>query len=169
MKIILYILLITSPIIGMAQTATEGAYIIVRGAVKDCSEWQNRILDAVKIENQAPITILEMPGFSIVGLSREQLENELSNAINKITGKSPVTLSVDILASDEEYQAIAKEYLMSLRMLVEGKCPYQKTEGTDPIQEELERIQLLEISKRIVFRETYNKSLNTEASKAGSS
>jgi len=143
----------------MAQTAAEGGYIIVRGAVKDCSEWKNRILDTVKIGNQAPITILEMPGFSVLGLSREQVENELSEAIKKITGKRPETLSVDILVSDEEYQAIAKEQLMSLTMLVEGKCPFRKTDGAERIrEEELERMRLKEISKRIALRDAYNKA-----------
>lgn len=153
MKIILYILLITSPIIGMAETATEGGYIVVRGAVKDCSEWQKRILDVVKIESQAPITLLEIPGFSVVGLSHNQLEDELSETIEKITGKSPDTLSVEVLSSDEEYQAIAKEYLMSLKMLVAGKCPYRKANDTEKNQkDELERIRLKNISKRIAVR-----------------
>ncbi|MBE9548189.1 MAG: hypothetical protein IMF09_02195 [Proteobacteria bacterium] len=162
MKIILYILLISSPTIGMAQTAAEGSYIVVRSALKDCSEWGNRILDVVKIENQATITILEMPGFSVVGLSRDQLENELSEAINKITGKSPETLSVDILTSDEEYQAIAKEYLFSLRMLVDGNCPYRKTNDPEEIQEEdLEKMRLKDISKRIAVRSMHTKSFKS--------
>ncbi len=157
MKIFLYILLLTSPIIGMAQTANEGSYIVVRGAVKDCSEWGNRILDAVKIENQAPITILEMPGFSVLGLSHTQVEDELSDAIEKITGKRPDTLSVDILASDAEYQTIAKEYLMSQTMLVEGKCPFRKTHDIKKNrEEELERLRLEKISKRIALMGTYN-------------
>jgi hypothetical protein len=177
MKIILYILLLTSPIIGMAQTAVEGGYIVVRGAVKDCEAWGNRILDAVKIENQAPITILEIPGFSVIGQDHDQVENELSDAIKTITGNKPSTLTVEILISDAEYQAIAKEHLMSLKVLLDGECPLQKAKGSEQRrEEELERMRLMEISRRIALREAYNKAFkyvpalraSTEPQKAAS-
>ena len=161
MKILLYILLVTSPIISMAQTAAEGGYIVVRGAVKDCIEWPNRILDAVKIDNQEPVTILEIPGFYVVGLNHKQVENELYEAIEHVAGKRPETLSVEILASDAAYQTIAKEHLISVNALVAGSCPYRKIKDAKKIQEEeLEKMRLMEISRRIALRNTYDKRSN---------
>ena len=158
MKIFLCILLMASPITGMAQTAVEGGYIVVRGAVKDCPEWTNRILDAVKIEDQTPITILEISGFSVVGLSHDQVEKELIKAIATNTGKRPESLSVDILASDAEYQIIVKEHYRSSLMLQKGVCPHKDTEGNEQRQKEMEEIRLLEISERIALMGIYNKS-----------
>lgn len=146
---------------GVAQTAAEGGYIVVRGAVNDCKEWTNRILDAVKIENQAPVTILNLPGFSVVGLNHEQVESKLSEAIKTLTGRRPETLSVEILASDVEYQTIAKEYYTSLALLIDGECPFSKARNQkidrDQMKDRLqkienpqEKIRLMEISRRIV-------------------
>lgn len=136
MKYILLIVFIASGTQCLAQSVGNGSYIVIRGAVEDCKAWSDRILDVAKVEDNKPVTLLNIPDISVMQLNSEQINLNLLTTIQNLTGNQPESITVEILESEAEYQSIVKEYGTSLNALLSGSCPFgnkSKLRGKHPI------------------------------------
>lgn len=97
MKALLIIALLVWGTSCLAQSAQEGSYIVVRGAVEGCEVWSDRILDVVKVDNDTPIKLLGIPDISVAGLTHKQIKSNLLMAVENHTGKKPESITVKIL------------------------------------------------------------------------
>ena len=154
MKTILLIFLVAVSTQCFAQVADEGSYVVVRGAVSGCERWTSRILDAVKIEGEEPISLLGIPEIDAWSLEKKQIKTNLLSAIEKLRGSEPESISVEILESEAKYNTIAREFLFSLNLLLDGSCPFKGFEsmkrGNEDLEEGIEKIKRSELARSVV-------------------
>ena len=137
---------------SFAQSAHEGNYIVVRGALQSCEKWNFRILDVVKIEGTQPVEILGLQDMELLGLTKEQVSAALVTEINRRTGHAPDSLRIEILESDLDYRAITNEYLISLKAMLDGGCPKELGFPPEPksLDEQMEKVRRMELAESIV-------------------
>ncbi|MCW8925028.1 MAG: hypothetical protein OQJ84_02135, partial [Xanthomonadales bacterium] len=137
----------------LAQSVENGSYVVVRGAVEGCEAWSFRILDIAKAEDNEPVTLLNIPGITVIDLTSEQIRSNLIAAIQDLTGNEPKSISVEILDSEQKYNFIVKEYWASLNALLEGVCPFEnKANRAPPLDGEYWEEKIQEIKKQDIAR-----------------
>ena len=149
----LTIILILTSLPCLAEEAKLGSYIVVKGAVAGCEAWTDRILEIVEIESEQPVTILGLPGLSVLGLYDAEIQEMLLDAVEKETGNRPQTLSIRVIHFETEYRLLLNQYAESLNMLIGGKClrPQPPAKSREQrIEEDIEKIRRYELSKFLV-------------------
>ena len=124
MKFTLCLILIAWSFPCFSQTADEGNYVVVRGAVQGCEHWYFRILDVVKIQGPETISLLGIPDIPVTGLDTKQIRLNLVSEIERRMGTAPKTVRIEILESDQQYEGIIDEYMRSLSSFTDKKCLY---------------------------------------------
>jgi len=97
-----------------ADTVEEGNYIVVRGVIKGCEKWTNRVLEVVKVDGPHSISLLGIPEIEVIHQSAQQVKSQLENQVEERTGNRPTSLGIEILGSEVEYRSITYEYRVSL-------------------------------------------------------
>jgi len=155
MKILATLLLLLMCAEIHAQPVSTGDYVLIRGAVNGCESWPSRILEVEKINTEAPVGLLGLPGLEVVGLHKVEVEEELRKTIESLTGHKPSTLVVEILRSEMEYQSVLREYSISLKALIAGHCPHPDVDPYEPVkkpslEEQMEQLRRAEIARLVV-------------------
>ena len=151
MKTVLFVILIAWGTQCLAQSVHDGSYVVVRGAVEGCELWSFRILDVTRVEGDDPVSLLNIPDISVAGLTDKQVKSNLVTAIQSITGTKPESITVEILESEQEYQSIAKEYLVSLNALLDGFCPVKsQSPGLEDLEKSIQKIRKQDIARSVI-------------------
>ncbi len=160
----------------LAQTATNGTYVVVRGAVKGCEDWTERILDIEEVKDDKPINLLDISNINVVGLEGKGIQLLLESEIKIRTGNEPKSIKVQVLDLIRLPRGIWDQYRFSLFALLDGECPVDpqripvsREPPTYPerLEKEIEKLRRLELSRALVWGVLYNKSFNPVAGDAG--
>ena len=176
MRLTVFLALIIWGSVCLAQTAGVGNYVVVRGAVKGCEHWTRRILDVEEVEDSKPISLLNIPIINVVGLEGESIQLLLESEIRKRTGNEPKSVRVQVIDAIRLPREITDQYMFSLKSLFAEKCtadpasiPVSRKRPSTPdyLEEQIQKLRQLELSRSLVWGVLYNKTLNTDTSEAG--
>lgn len=141
---------------AFAQTADLGDVIVVRGTVKDCAQWPDRVLGVQVVEDETAVMPLEGIEVDVLGANAQEILSALQDEIAKHTGRRLKSIWVEVLPS-AMYETVASEFIYSANYLLDGRCPDEprppiskvntidisgSLEGLDKKWQELDREQL---------------------------
>jgi hypothetical protein len=167
MKQTLFLFLIVWCATCLAQTATVGNYVVVQGALKGCEHWTWRILDIEQVKEGEPVKLLGIPNINVIGLDGKSIRSALKAEIERRTGTEPTTLEVQVIEAIHLPRELTDGYMHSLRYLLDNQCPSdpenfpapRKAPSTiEDLEEQLEKLRQLELSRSVAGRRLYNQS-----------
>lgn len=164
MRSALVILWLLIPLSCIAEEVESGNYIVVRGAVKGCEAWNDRILDIVEVKFEKPATVLEFDDVPVLGKDMSEIRIWVLDAVEESTGVRPQSLTFELITSVLDIKPLIDAYLFSTKWLYAGHCPPQyerREERNIRIEEEMEKLRREEFLRSVV--KLYNKSFRAGA------
>ena len=119
---------------------------------------------------------MNIPNINVVGLEGESIQLLLESEIRKRTGNEPKSVRVQVIDSIRLPREITDQYMFSLKSLFAEKCtadpasiPVSRKRPSTPdyLEEQIQKLRQLELSRSLVWGVLYNKTLNTDTSEAG--
>ena len=144
-KLLLIVLIWSSP--GQSQTAEEGNYIVVRGAIIGCNKPTGRVLDVVLVDGFGVVSLVGIPNIKVKSLDGNNIKSKLLDAIESKIGNRPESVEVSVLTTIEESLALLKERDKSLEDCVPSQNIIRgnNTKSNQGIDIEIRRAKLFEL------------------------
>jgi len=151
--IILSLVLISNCLLSALSVETEKV-IVVRGTVKHCTQWPDRVLDAQIVESNSPVTLLDAIEVEAFNLDPDQILSVLLDEIENQTRARPTSIWVEVLPP-EKYETVIDEYILSTNYLLSGQCPDQPISPIPEVRDVGIEVKLMELKekRRELFRQ----------------
>jgi hypothetical protein len=105
------------------STFAVGDWVVVRGRLKECMAWENRIVDAVQVGDGGAVSLLDLGDFAVSSKTPRQVRAALLEAYERRAGKPlPGPLEVELVPAALGAGEFIAEAALSFEAMRSGSC-----------------------------------------------